>query len=446
MNFEVDHQTLNDLALFDDGKNHTTIHALFNLAITAGGKGKLYDMMRSPSGEMAFLVDQRESIRFFCNNAISFKINPYELELIEHYLKLSIIPSGNNVLMAWRNIISYKIRPNNAFYLMQTGVGKLIALLKYFIEFLNAIQKFDPPPALIKLFHPIFVFFQHEKIQAAIKAEQKLSYLQINKYDELFRKVEKEGLSQIMEAIYLIDAYIGIAKAAGKYKLTFPEYITAEAPEVIIESLFHPLVANAIPNDISINGDRRLCFLTGPNMAGKSTFLKSLGLNMYLAHIGFPVSAKHMRTTVFNGIVTTINISDDISKGYSHYYSEVRRVKETAIKIRDNKKVFVIFDELFRGTNVKDAYDASLEIILILAKIKSSIFFISTHIIEIADQLLKNEHVLFKCFHSQLDKGSLTSNYKINDGVSTERLGLQIVRQEKIIEILEDIVNRQDTP
>jgi DNA mismatch repair ATPase MutS len=120
-------------------------------------------------------------------------------------------------------------------------------------------------------------------------------------------------------------------------------------------------------------------------MAGKSTFLKTIGILVYVAHLGFPVPAKELRISVFSGLYTTINLSDNLNFGYSHFYSEVRRVKEIVTKFNPDKKIVIIFDELFRGTNVKDAFEASASIISKLAKIKSNLFFISSHILEIAD-------------------------------------------------------------
>lgn len=175
-------------------------------------------------------------------------------------------------------------------------------------------------------------------------------------------------------------------------------------------------------------------------MAGKSTFLKSLGLAIYISHLGFPVPAKKMKTSVYNGIITTINLSDNINKGYSHFYSEVRRVKEVAIKLKDKNRLFVIFDELFRGTNVKDAFDASLLIIESFAKINESTFFISTHITEIAERLEKFSNIDYKYFNSELIDDKPVYKYELKEGVSHERLGMHIVRNEKIIEILDSIL------
>jgi len=180
-------------------------------------------------------------------------------------------------------------------------------------------------------------------------------------------------------------------------------------------------------------------------MAGKSTFLKTMGLMIYLAHIGFPVPAKKVKTSVFDGLFTTINLADNLNLGYSHFYSEVQRVKEIVVKVNTARKLFVIFDELFRGTNVKDAYDASLMIITALAKIHNNFFFISTHILEVAESLENTDSIQFKCFESELVDQMPVYDFKLKNGVSKERIGLTIIKRENIMEILEQIVEKQNT-
>jgi DNA mismatch repair ATPase MutS len=178
-------------------------------------------------------------------------------------------------------------------------------------------------------------------------------------------------------------------------------------------------------------------------MAGKSTFLKTMGLMVYLAHLGFPVPAKSLKTTVFDGLFTTINLADNLNLGYSHFYSEVHRVKEIVVKINTEKNLFVIFDELFRGTNVKDAFDATFMIISALAKIQGNLFFISTHILEVAEELEHQDSIVFNCFESELVDQVPVYDYKLKKGVSKERIGIFIIKQERIVEILEHIAEKQ---
>ena len=99
----------------------------------------------------------------------------------------------------------------------------------------------------------------------------------------------------------------------------------------------------------------------------------------------------------------------------------------------------MIFDELFRGTNVKDAFDASLLIIESFAKINKSTFFVSTHITEVAEKLTEFTNIDFKYFDSELVDDLPVYKYELKDGVSHERLGMHILKNEKIIEILNSI-------
>ena len=166
---------------------------------------------------------------------------------------------------------------------------------------------------------------------------------------------------------------------------------------------------------------------------------------VYLSHLGFPVPAKRLKTSVFDGLFTTINLADNLNLGYSHFYSEVHRVKDIVSKINSERNLFVIFDELFRGTNVKDAYDTSLMIISALAKIKGNLFFISTHILEVAENLENKDSILFNCFESELIDQTPVYNFKLKDGVSKERIGMIIIKHENIMGILDRIVEKQNT-
>ena len=115
--------------------------------------------------------------------------------------------------------------------------------------------------------------------------------------------------------------------------------------------------------------------------------MKSIGTNLYLAHLGFPVAASQLEFSLLDGLFSSINVPDDIQKGYSHFFAEVLRVKDVALQVRSGKRLLVLFDELFKGTNVKDAYDATLAVTEAFARFRDCLFVISTHIIEVGEAL-----------------------------------------------------------
>jgi DNA mismatch repair ATPase MutS len=151
------------------------------------------------------------------------------------------------------------------------------------------------------------------------------------------------------------------------------------------------------------------------------------------------VPAQAFGTTIFHGLITTVNLADSVSQGYSHFYAEVRRVKDVAQKIRENRRLVVIFDELFRGTNVKDATDASLRVIDALAGIKGCLFLVSTHIVEIAPRLETNPSIFFTCFASTMEGGIPWYDYKLQPGVSNERAGMTILQNEGVLQMLAEM-------
>ncbi len=156
-------------------------------------------------------------------------------------------------------------------------------------------------------------------------------------------------------------------------------------------NLKHPCINGAVGNNISMQEQSNVIFLTGANMAGKSTWMKTIGISLYLAHIGFPVAAEQMEFSVREGIYSSINVADNIALGYSHFYAEVVRVKHAAEATATGKHLLLMFDELFKGTNVKDAYDGTLAVTEAFAEYQNCLFIVSTHIIEVGEALKHRE-------------------------------------------------------
>ncbi len=441
MDFELDKQTVKDLEIFGNGRSSTSIFNYYNRTKTIGGKSVLQQLMSNPIADIHELQQRCELIRFLANTDLELKINSGQFEFIERYLRLNIAPLRNNFVDAFLQNLSYRIKPNNDYYLIQTGVRQLMYLLVHLKEKTEPFDHAGIPLKFSTSVRIILNFIQNPDFKGLFMPNKKITYSLLNKLDNFFRKKHKNELREVIQVIYSLDACLSVARVAKQKRLAFPVYADSARPVLSIEKLYHPLLENAVPYDVKIKESTNLCFLTGPNMAGKSTFLKSIGLSIYLSHLGFPVPASKMETSVYHGIVTTINLADDMNRGYSHFYSEVKRVKETALMLKEKKRLLVIFDELFRGTNVKDAYDASLLIIESFARIPHSTFFISTHLTEVAEKIGKRNNVQFNYFDSRLIEDIPTYDYKLEDGISHERLGMYILRNEKIIEILDSITN-----
>jgi len=440
MTFDTDKQTLSDLNIFPKERGIKSVFDYYNQTQTKGGKDFLLSIMSTPLNDLSEITSRISSIKFLHDNNLHCELERKDVDAIEHYLHLDKAILKDNIIDSFYTYLSDRVKTSNEYYLISRG---LKCLYKHFRNLFDFFENDDMPELSGFLaefkseverikYHPDFKLFVD-------KDRKKLNFRQINRFDYLIRKSEKELILKILEFTYILDCYASLAAIAKEKELGFPTFIETTRPKIKIEGFFHPLIEHPIKNDIHFSNDQNLCFISGANMAGKSTCLKSIGLCIYLSHIGFPVPALTMETPLFDGLYTTINISDNISKGYSHYFSEVKRVKDITQHIKDRKRVFVIFDELFRGTNVKDAFDATFMITQGFARIKNSVFFISTHIVEVGKELEKSGTICFKCFESKLQDEQTVYNYKLKNGISSERLGLTILKNEHILEMIDDI-------
>lgn len=254
--------------------------------------------------------------------------------------------------------------------------------------------------------------------------------------DRLARTKIKKNLVALVETIYQLELYVGLTLAFRKYNLAFPKFIESEKPVVSIKDLYHLFVKNPVKNDFILENSENLIFLTGPNMAGKTTFMKAAGVAVYLAHLGMGVPASSMELTVFNCLYSGINTMDDIRMGYSYYYGEVIRIREAAEILR-KEKALILFDELFKGTNILDASEATKRVIISFANCKSSLFLISSHLIELEKDIKKIKNIAFMSFEATMNRKIPFFNYRLKRGVSKQRLGLLILENEKVFELLD---------
>jgi len=230
-----------------------------------------------------------------------------------------------------------------------------------------------------------------------------------------------------------------MAMAMKAFDLRFPQFIEQDKPNVNAKGLYHLLLKTPVAYDLELNPDQNFLFLTGANMAGKSTLIKSIGSAVFLAHLGMGVPAQQMTLTLFDGLLTNINVVDNIAKGESYFFNEVQRVKNTVERINNGKKWLVLIDELFKGTNVQDAMKCSLTVIKGLIKIKNSLFILSTHLYEISDELKQYPNISFRYFETTANDDQLQFSYQLKEGVSNDRLGYLILKREKVVDMLEKL-------
>ncbi len=184
---------------------------------------------------------------------------------------------------------------------------------------------------------------------------------------------------------------------------------------------------------------QKFLFLTGANMAGKSTFIKAVGVAVYLAHMGMGVPAQTFTLSLFDGLLSNIQVEDNISRGESYFFNEVQRIKKTIEKINDGRNWLILIDELFKGTNVQDAMKCSTSVIEGLRKMKNALFILSTHLYEIGEALKQYPNIRFNYFETSIENDQLIFSYQLKEGISNDRLGYLILKREGVVKMLDEL-------
>ncbi len=207
-------------------------------------------------------------------------------------------------------------------------------------------------------------------------------------------------------------------------------YPTLDAAKFSASQLYHPLIRRdkVVANDFSFSREKSLGLLTGSNMSGKSTFLRTIGLNQALANIGAPVFADKFATRPLT-IESCIEVSDSLRDGFSYFYAEVRRLKALLDSARNGQVLFLI-DEIFRGTNNRERQIGSRAVIQALAKASTSEGFISTHDLELTALEATEAAVVNLHFREHVSNGTMTFTYLLQPGASPTTNALRIMQIE----------------
>lgn len=439
--FFFDRQTVYELQIFSEDKNgSSSIIDIFNHVTTEGGKAKLNEFFRKPLNDIDKINNRQKAIKYFIEKDITFPIVQAQMDIIEVYFysKAHIIIAKDGPYSLLESMYIRTFRPSLFHSIYKGGV---LANLHFINKIESLCQKIISPELPEKLQSTIDnlnSFINITEIKEAldlIKENKELSFITLIRLDKILRETKKSEYTEFMDSVYEIDLYISLAKAISKNGFSFPIFDNS-VNGFEIDSLYHPFISSPITNDFKFEQGKNFAFLTGPNMAGKTTLLKSLGLSIYLSHLGLAVPCKQMSLSVFNGLYTSLNTEDNLSKGYSYFYSEVLRVKNIAKSLHQSNKMFIIFDELFKGTNVKDAFDGSLLVVDGLTNWNNNFFILSSHLLELGQQLMKYPVVQFQHFSCSVEKNKPVFSYKLQEGLSDDRIGLLIIKSEGIPELL----------
>lgn len=421
----TDRQTLNDLGIVESTYGEKTLFSLFDMTESDGGKRCLEEWLVHPLSDWKALHERQEAIRY--PDFPEIRICREELDFIEFYLSQGDRPTRVSYLESAFSYIFRHFRATPERYVIRRGTKLLENVLLELKTFADHVTELSP--RLIRnIAATISEIYQATELGKMVDScGQEDSFYRTDRLDYIFRYRRNHTIAALLSIVYQLDAIRTVHRTAVMKGWCFPSFTNDS--KFMLCNFYHPQVKDAVANDWEMeNGN--ICIFTGSNMEGKSTTLKAIASAVWLAHAGFPVPASSMVCPMFDGIFTSINLPDSLRDGRSHFYAEVLRVKEVLEQINKGHHCFVLFDELFRGTNARDAFEASVAVAEVLKAKAYSRFLISTHIIELARKLDGDDACCFYYLESAIVDDELICNHKVKPGISESRVGYWIVKKE----------------
>jgi DNA mismatch repair ATPase MutS len=235
---------------------------------------------------------------------------------------------------------------------------------------------------------------------------------------ENWKRQNNESLEAAFDVIAEFEALISLAGLAINYpEWAYPQIDDKSGYTLIAQSLAHPLIdaAKRIENDYELEDTHKVDIITGSNMAGKSTFLRTIGINTVLALCGAPVCAKSMRVSVIT-MISYMRIKDSLNESTSTFKAELDRLQMLLAAVENEPKIFFLIDEMLRGTNSVDKYLGSKAVIEQLIR-KNAVGMVATHDLQIARLEDKYpDYVRNFYFDIQVKDGEMLFDYKIKHG------------------------------
>jgi hypothetical protein len=246
---------------------------------------------------------------------------------------------------------------------------------------------------------------------------------------ELWRRESGPLVRGWLAAMGEIEALSALANYAFEHpRDPFPEF-TGESPAFDGEGLGHPLIPDAkfVRNDVRLGGDPQVLIVSGSNMSGKSTLLRTVGVNAVLALAGGPVRARRLVLSQL-AVGASIRVTDSLQSGVSRFYAEITRLRQLVDMTQGAAPLLFLLDEFLHGTNSHDRQIGAEAIVRGLVE-RRAIGFVTTHdlaLAHIADMLaprVRNVH-----FEDHLENGKMTFDFKLREGVVHKSNALELMR------------------
>lgn len=247
---------------------------------------------------------------------------------------------------------------------------------------------------------------------------------------ERWKRRQRKRLPVWLDSMAFMDAYVSLAVFTfNNPEFVFPRIVSSGAV-LNAKGMGHPLIPRKerVCNDLKIGEGGRFMIITGANMAGKSTFLRTAGVALVLAMAGAPVCAGEFEFRIME-VYTSMRTSDSLSRNESYFYAELKRLKHLVERLAEGRQVFILLDEILKGTNTADKQKGSV-ILLEQMMALGATGIIATHDISLAS--VEKDYpgrIENRCFEVEIDGEKIFFDYLLREGVTRKMNALLLMKQ-----------------
>jgi len=438
-----DKTTLADLSIFpSDGSGG--VFGIIDHTTTQAGRDMLRKHIQHPPDTYEKLKEVQDVVIFWSEHVELWPeaILNGTLVMLDKFFdsadSISAPPSGITLLLSsWFQ----KMLNKQEYFLTQFSLSHLSDFLKGCIRLADISDMPGVPVLLKRELETVREELKHRLTDPLITINKQTKYTDLIQLHYQARREMKHAVYRLIFSYARLDAWRSMAIATKAHGWAFPELLPALPVCINAKGLHHPLLQRPVSYDIVFENGRNFLLLTGANMSGKTTFMRSLGVAALLAHLGMGVPATSFRVSFLQGVITNMQVEDNILRGESYFFAEVQRMKQTAEKILKQEPHLVLMDELFKGTNVHDAYECTRAVLDGLLHHPDHLMILSTHLYEVAQQFnaggYRNKEILFSYFVTTMtDAGGYNFTYELKEGISNDRIGYRILQKEGVIALL----------
>lgn len=434
----LDATTLKDLSIF--GHTGEDVFALLDHTTTQEGRAALRRHIQHPPDHLEAVQSQQAVTRWWLAQpgAWTDKISNGTLVMLEKFFEsadnATVPPAGISLLLGatlqrWLN--------RNQYTFIQFSLSHLIDFLNGCTELIALLEEDDLPQLLYTELIHMQEQLNHPLVGELLQMGKEISYTRMARISYRARRELKTAAQRLMYHYARLDAWRALALATLKLGWAMPELLPSAPVRLEVKALYHPLLQQPVPYDVTFDAQSHFLLLTGANMSGKTTFMRALGVGALLAHIGGGVPANAASFSFLKGIITNMHVEDDILRGESFFFAEVQRMKQTAQRIAEDAPFLVLMDELFKGTNVYDAYECTRAVVEGLLSRPVHVMILSTHLHEVARHFENRQDIQFSYFETLLSEGSYHFTYELRPGISDDRIGYRILKEQGVIDLLQ---------